>query len=86
MAFHHLGHVAQANGHAVDRDARQVLRGGDGQDVLDAEPLIGGIDPAAGPGEGGIQEGQGRHPQGVAGRLDDLFQGHLLLLQLLGID
>ena len=52
----------------LDRELRPV-GGRDRQDVLDAEPLVGRVDEAAGAGGRRLEEGQRRDPQGVAGRL-----------------
>ena len=40
--------------------------------MLDAQPLVRGIDEAAGPRRGGLEEGQGRDPERIAGRADDV--------------
>ena len=86
MAFHHLGHLTQAQRRVVDGHARQVLRRGDGQEVLDPEPLIGRIDPAAGTGVRGVQKGQGRYPHGVPSGGDDLLLRHTVRAQLFLVD
>ena len=52
---------------------RSVGRG-DRQDVLDGEALVRALDEAAGARRRGLDEGQRRDPQRVAGGLDDLGQ------------
>ncbi len=53
MIPHHLAQVAQGQRRAIalfsvmDGHFGQILRPDDGQDVLDREPLIGGIDEPA---------------------------------------
>ncbi len=89
MLLDHLGHIAQAQRFVrvvCDGHLGQLGGRGDGLDVLNPEPLIGGIDPPAGTRRRCLQEAQGRKPHGVAGGLDDLLEGHPLIPQLLGID
>ena len=61
-----------------DGHPRQVLRRLDRLEVLDADPLGARVEEAAGAGGRRLQEGQRRHPQGVARRADDLVERHAL--------
>jgi hypothetical protein len=61
------------------RDLSQVVSRLDGEQVLDAESLVGGIDEPAGAGSRRFQEGQGRDPQGIASGLDDVEERDIVL-------
>src|SRR5215471_19914648 len=52
----------------------------------DLEPLVGRVDEAAIAGRRGLQEGQGRRPQGVASGLDDVIQPDAPILEALRVD
>src|SRR4051794_33800262 len=82
-----VGDVAQPQRRpvdALDRDVAELVGAGDRRDVLDADPLVRGLDEAAGAGRGGLHEAQRGDPQRVAGRLDQLGQGDVVALQPLG--
>ena len=55
-------------------------------DVLHAEALVRGVDEAPGPGRRSLEERERREPQGVAGRVDDLAEGHAAFVELEGVD
>jgi hypothetical protein len=89
MVLHHRGHVAQPQGSgagALHGHRGQVLGRGDGGDVLDPEPLVGGVDEAAGAWRRGFGEAERRHPQRVRGALDDLVERDPLASQPPRID
>ena len=65
----------------LERHLRQVGRSGDRQDVLDAEPLVRGVDEPTGPGGGRLEETELGHCQGVARGVDDLVKRDTLGLQ-----
>jgi hypothetical protein len=82
VVLHHVGHVADPQRLAVGQrlgavhgHLGEVVGVDDGEDVPDAEPLVGGVDEPAGTGGGRLQEGQRRHPQRVAGGLHELVEG-----------
>jgi hypothetical protein len=84
-----LGHVTQPQPVArdsLDGNAGELLRGADRGVVLDGKALVAGLDEAAGSRRRGLDERQGRDPQGVPRGLDDLGQRHLLALQLGRVD
>ena len=70
---------------AFKGDLTQIFRALDGRDVVDADTLVGRVDKAAGAGDGRLDEAQGRRPERVGSRLDDIDQGNLLFLHPIGI-
>ena len=58
----------------LDRDLGELLGRRDRADVVDAEPLVRGVDEAAGAGRRGLEEAQRGDPERVAGGLDHLLQ------------
>jgi hypothetical protein len=86
VVLFHLGNVTQEHGRSgvFDTDLGQVLRRSDGQHVLDAQALARRLDEPARAGGGRLKEAQRRHPDSVAGGLDDLFERDALVTQLRG--
>src|SRR5262249_22721932 len=64
-----LGHVTELDLRPIDGHASQILGRRDGEDVLDAEPLVRGVDPTPGSGEGAVRDVGRRTPHETAGGL-----------------
>ena len=70
-----------------DRDLPELGRVGDLlQQVPHLQPLLRGLDEAAGPRRRGLEEAQRRNDLGVAGRADDLVESDALFAQVLRVD
>ena len=77
----HVGDLAKADALAVgplDRHGGQVGRGDDGEDVLDRDALIRGVDESARADDGSGREPEETGVERVGRRLHDLFQRHVV--------
>ena len=71
VVFDHTRDLAQGLRRAFDDHLPEILRRRDRQQMLDREPLRGGLDPAARARSRGVERGERRRPEGIAGRVDD---------------
>ena len=76
----------RSTGGGLEHDLGEVLRSLDRLDVLDADALGGRVEEAARARRRRLEEGQRRHPQGVAGGADDLVERHALCVEVRGVD
>ena len=77
----HVGDLAEADALAVgplDRHGGQVGRGDDGEDVLDRDALIRGVDESARADDGSGREPEETGVERVGRRLHDLLEGHVV--------